>query len=114
MLLRSELSRTFALIDESSLWSRVYQGMFDLSKVYLPELLEHVSAGEVLEADSNLSTCINFTVFSFIMAYNNKNAGGLFACNFTFCLPNHNLRFSKFPVFKNILIYPIRFYVFWR
>ena len=41
-----------------------------------PELLERVSAGEVVEADSNISTCINFTVFSFIMVYNNKDVGG--------------------------------------
>ena len=39
------------------------------SKVYLPELLEPVSAGEVLEADINLSSCINFTVSSFVIAY---------------------------------------------
>ena len=43
-----------------------------LSKVYLPELFERVSAGEVLEADSNLSISINFTIFSFVTAYNNK------------------------------------------
>ena len=30
------------------------QGVRGLSKVYLPELLQRVSAGEVLEADSNL------------------------------------------------------------
>ena len=41
--------------------------------------------GEVLEANGNLLTCINFTVFSFVMAFNNKNVGGLFGCNFTFC-----------------------------
>ena len=64
------------------------QGIWDLSKVDLPELLERVSAGEVLEADSNLSSCINFIVFSFVMTYNNKNVGGLFGCNFTFCVPN--------------------------
>ena len=35
--------------------------------------MERISAGEVLEADSNLSVCINnFTVFSFVMAHNNK------------------------------------------
>ena len=65
--------------------SRCTQGICD-SKVCLPELLEHVSAGQVLEADSNLSRCINFTVFSFVMAHNNKNVGGLFGCNFTFCV----------------------------
>ena len=85
------------------------QGIWDLSKVYLPVLLERVSAGEVLEVDSNLSTCINFKVFSFVMAYNNKNVGGLFRCNFTFRVPNQQVWFSKFPVFKNIWIYPIRF-----
>ena len=64
-----------------------YRGIWDLSKVYQPELLEHVSAGEVLEADSNLSSCINFTVFSFVTAYNlYKNVGGLHGCNFTFCV----------------------------
>ena len=31
------------------------QGIWDLSKVYLPEFLECVSAGEVLEEDSYLS-----------------------------------------------------------
>ena len=58
------------------------QGIWDLSKVYLPELLERVS--EVLKADSNLSSCINFPVFSFVMAYNNKNVGDVFVCNVTF------------------------------
>ena len=32
----------------------VLQVIWDLSKAYQPELLERVSAGEVLEADSNL------------------------------------------------------------
>ena len=66
-------------------------GICDLCKVYLPELLERVSTGEVLEANSNLPICINFTVFSFVMAHNNKNDGGLFECNFTFCDPNQHL-----------------------
>ena len=66
-------------------------GIWDLSKVYIPELLERVSAGEVFEANNNLSICINFTVFSFLMAYNNINVGGLFGCNFTFCVPNQQL-----------------------
>ena len=52
--------------------------------VYIPEFLECVSVGEVLQADSNLSTCINFTVFSYVMAYNNKNVGGLFGCYLLF------------------------------
>ena len=42
--------------------------------------LRLISEGEVMEANSNLSSCINFTVFSFVMAYNNKNVGGLFGC----------------------------------
>ena len=88
---------------------RCAQGMSDLSKVYLPELLERVSAGEALEADSNLSTCINFTVFSFVIPLSHKNTGDLFGCNFTFCVPNQHLWFSKFPIFKNIWIYQIRF-----
>ena len=40
--------------------------------IHLPELLERGSAGEVVKANSNLSICIKFTVFSFLMAYNNK------------------------------------------
>ena len=60
-------------------------------KIHLPELLERVSAGEVLEADSNLSTCIKFSVFPVVMAYNNKIVGGLFGCNVTFCVPNQHL-----------------------
>ena len=31
------------------------------------EILEHVSAGEVVKADSELSIGINFTVFSFVI-----------------------------------------------
>ena len=34
-----------------------------LSKVYLPELLKRVSAGEILEADSEISIFINCRVF---------------------------------------------------
>ena len=64
------------------------QGIWDLNKVYLlPELFKRVSAGEVLEADSNLTIRINFTVFSFVLAYNNKNVGGLFGYNVTFLCP---------------------------
>ena len=90
---------------ESMRHAHSYQGIWDLirvslSKVYLPELLERVSAGEVLEVDSNLSICINFTVFSFVMAYNNKNVGCPFGCNFTLCVPNQHLSFSKFLYLK--------------
>ena len=73
-----------------------------LSKIHLPDLLERVSVCEILEADSNLSTCINFTVFSFVMAYNNKNVVGLFGCNFTFCAPNRHLWFSKNSLYLKI------------
>ena len=59
--------------------------------VFLPELLKHVSAGEVWEANSNLSVCINFTVFSFLMVYNDRNIGGLFECHVTFCVPKQHL-----------------------
>ena len=62
-----------------------------------------------MEADSDLSGCINFTVFSFVMAYNNKNVGGLVGCNFTLCVPIQHLCFSKFPIFKKIWIYLMRF-----
>ena len=48
----------------------LHQGIRDLSNVYLPELLERVSALEVVKVDSNLSICLNFTVFSFVIIYN--------------------------------------------
>ena len=53
------------------------QGIWDLSKD-VSKLLERVSAEEVVKADSNLSICINFTVFSFVMAYNNKKVCAIF------------------------------------
>ena len=77
------------------------QGLGDLSKVYLPELLERVSAGVVLEAVINLSICINFTVFSFVMAYNTKNIVGLLVCNLTFCVSNRHL-FSSNSLYLKI------------
>ena len=87
-----------------------YVDGFETVKPKLNEKL--VSVGEVLQADNSLSSCVNFTFFAFVMAYNNKNVGGLFGCNFIFCVPNEHLWFSKFNIFKNIWIYPIRFYVF--
>ena len=65
--------------------------------VYLIELLAHVSAEEVLEANSNLSICINFTVILFVMAYNNKNVGGLFGCNVTFLCPKPSHLIVQIP-----------------
>ena len=50
---------------------RYTQGIWDLSKVYLPELLERVSAGK-LEPAGILSIFVNFKVFSFVKAHNNK------------------------------------------
>ena len=35
--------------------------------VYLQDLFERVSAGEVFEEGSNLSICTNFTDFSFVL-----------------------------------------------
>ena len=63
------------------------QGIWDLSKVYLPELLERVSAGKAQEAAGTLSICVNFTVL-FVMAYNNKKVGAIFLCHITFCGQN--------------------------
>ena len=57
----------------------------------LPELLERVSAGKILEAASNLSICFNFKVFSFVMTYNNKKDGAIFGCHITFCVIAQNL-----------------------
>ena len=59
--------------------------------IYLPELLERVSAGEVLEADSDLLSSVYFALFSFVISYNNKKVGALFGCNVTFCVPNQHL-----------------------
>ena len=41
------------------MYSEVHETKF---KVYQPELLEPVSAGEVFEADNELSICINFSL----------------------------------------------------
>ena len=38
-----------------------------LSKVYIPELLERLSAGKAREAAGILTICVNFTI-SFVMA----------------------------------------------
>ena len=66
-------------------------GIGGLSKVFLPELLERVSAREVLKVDSNLAICINITVFLFVMVYNNKKVCALFEYNVNFCVPNQRL-----------------------
>ena len=41
---------------------------------------------EAWEAAGILSICANFTVFSFVMAYNNKKVGAIFGCHITFCM----------------------------
>ena len=53
-----------------------------IPKMYLPELLERVSAGKVA---SSLLICVNFKVFSFLMMYNNKKDGAIFGRHITFC-----------------------------
>ena len=53
----------------------------------MPKLLERVSSGEVLEADIATIRSASILVFSFLMAYDNKNVGGVFGCNVTFCVP---------------------------
>ena len=42
--------------------------------------------GENLGSAGNLSTCINFKVFSFVMTCNNKKDGTIFGCHITFCV----------------------------
>ena len=59
-----------------------------LSKIYLPELLELVSVGELRETTDFLLICINFRVFSFAMAYNYKIVVALYECHITFCVQN--------------------------
>ena len=48
------------------------------------------------------------------MAYNNKKVGVICGCHITFCAQNQHLWFCKFPIFKNIYIYPNRFYTFYK
>ena len=43
-----------------------------LSTVYSPELFERVCAGKVWEAAGIVLGSVNFTDFSFVMAYNDK------------------------------------------
>ena len=38
-----------------------------------------------------LSICVNFTVFSFVMAYNNKKIGAIFRCRITSCVQTQYL-----------------------
>ena len=83
------------------------QFLWDLSKVYLTELLGFFLREKSWRRTATYrpqTTCINFTVFSLVMAYNNKKVGGLFGYNFTLCVPNQHFWFSKFPIFKNIWI----------
>ena len=55
---------------------------------------------------------LSICVFSFVMAYNNKKVGAICGCHIIFCVQNQYLWFAKFPIFRNISIYPNRFYVF--
>ena len=41
--------------------------------------------GENLGNAGNLSICVNFKVFSFVMKCNNKKDGAIFGCHMTFC-----------------------------
>ena len=75
-----------------------------LSKVYSAELLGHVCAGNVREAAGVVPSCVNVTVFSFVMAYNNNKVGSIFGCHITSCVENQLSCFSKFPIFINICI----------
>ena len=99
------------ILSSTHIWSlsKWDQGIWDLSMVYLPELLEHVSAGEVVKVDSNLSICIYLTVFAFVTAYNNKKVCAIFGFYITPCVQSLHIWFSKFPIFKKIRIYMILF-----
>ena len=55
---------------------------------------------------------LSICVWSFVMVHNNKKAGAICRCHITFCVQNQYLWFSKFPIFRNIWIYPNWFYVF--
>ena len=41
---------------------------------------------ETREAAGILSICVNFTDFSFVMAYNNKKVGAIFGCYINICV----------------------------
>ena len=47
--------------------------------------MERVSAGKQA-AREVAGICVNFPVFSFVMAYNNKKVGVIFGCHIIFCV----------------------------
>ena len=88
-------------------WGCHNQGIWDVSKEYLPELLERVSAGKAQEVAGILSICVNFTVFSFVMVYNNKKVCAIFGCHITFVskprtFNSSNFRYSEIFGFNRI------------
>ena len=54
-----------------------------ISKVYLP-VIGTCFCGEAIEAAGILSVCVNVTVISFVMGYNNKTVGAIFGSHITF------------------------------
>ena len=76
---------------KSTVERRLCYARYILQQVYLPELLERVFAGKILEVASNLSIFVNFKVFSFVMEYNNKKVGGIFGYHITFCVQTQYL-----------------------
>ena len=60
----------------------IYQCIYNDRYTY--RVVGTCSAGKILEAATNLSICVNFKVFSFVMTYNNKKDDAIFRCHITF------------------------------
>ena len=61
-----------------------------ITKVYIStgiptRIVETCFCWENLGSAGNLSICLNFKVFSFVMSCNNKKVGAIFGCHITFC-----------------------------
>ena len=68
----------YALVGGINLF--IYLSLIYLGYTY--QLLERVSTWK----RGRLLICAHFTVFSFVMANNNKKFGAIFGCNITFCV----------------------------
>ena len=65
-------------------FSAVSTKVYIYQQVYLPELLERVSAGKILEAPATYRSA-SISVFSLVMTCNNKKDGAIFGYHITFC-----------------------------
>ena len=77
--------KTIPNIDHKVSRAISYSRYMRLSEVFLPELLERVSVGNVLAGI--LSVCVNCTVFSFVITDNNKKICAVFKFLYYFLCP---------------------------